>query len=61
MLRRDGPALAEAIAGLTDAELDTPVQFRREGPPWTVEQLVERVLIGHVTSHGASIREALGS
>jgi hypothetical protein len=58
--RRDAVALTAAIRALTDEQLDRSVQFRRDGPPWSVAELVQRVFVGHIQMHATSIHEAIG-
>src|SRR4051812_46344445 len=55
-LRREGAAVASALRALSDEQLDrtAPMAFAG-GQPWSAADLIERVLIGHPTQHGASI------
>ncbi len=59
-LRRDGDGLARVVRGLSDEQLGltTPVFGGRE---MSVEQILERVVIGHPRQHLASIHAALGA
>lgn len=59
LARREGADAARLVARLTDAQLDTEGSF--QGKPWTSEQMIRRVLIGHTGNHLASIRAALGA
>lgn len=58
MLRDNAERAAAQIRALSDDDLQRP----GEGPmsAWTAEQLIRRVLIGHVAMHESSIREATG-
>ncbi|MCL4553406.1 MAG: hypothetical protein M1305_07660, partial [Candidatus Marsarchaeota archaeon] len=60
LLRRDGRRAAEAVRALTDEQLDRQAPPNGTRPARTAQDVVERILINHVTAHGASIREALG-
>ena len=60
LLRRDGELAAGAVRALTDEQLDRMSLPTADGrPPRTAGQVVERILIGHVLGHGASIRAAI--
>jgi uncharacterized damage-inducible protein DinB len=59
LLRSGGAAAARAVRELTDEQLDrAPTTPGR--PSWTAGEVVERILIGHVYSHMASMRAAIG-
>ncbi|HET7034661.1 MAG TPA: DinB family protein [Thermomicrobiaceae bacterium] len=61
LLRANAAAAADEVRGWSDAHLARTGKYIEDLPePWTVEQWVARVLTGHVTSHLASIRAALG-
>ena len=62
LLRREGQAAADMLRGFSDGQLDgmAPMPFAG-GAHWSVEQLVNRVLIGHPEEHTQSIRKAIGS
>lgn len=57
MLRSEGKAAADAVRALSDEQLDrtAPMAFAG-GQEWSAADLIERILIGHPTEHGASIR-----
>jgi hypothetical protein len=56
LLRRNGESAAGMIRGLSDEQLDrTGTLF---GGPMSAQQIIEDVLIGHLTGHLASIRAA---
>jgi hypothetical protein len=57
-LRRNGASAAGFVRGLRDEELDRPVPSRDGSRTWRLEEMVERLLIGHVEEHLASIRRA---
>lgn len=62
LLRRDGQQAASTVRGLSDEQLDrtSPMSFM-DGAPWSTQQFIENVLIGHVQTHSQSIKEAVGS
>jgi uncharacterized damage-inducible protein DinB len=57
LLRKNAGAAAQSVRGLSDEQLgrskDTPAGAM------TVEQMIERILIGHVKGHHDSIRSAM--
>jgi hypothetical protein len=59
-LRTFGDAALRYVRGLTDKELEGTARFEPAGADLTAAQLVEGVLIGHLTGHFASIRAAAG-
>jgi uncharacterized damage-inducible protein DinB len=59
LLRRDGEAAARAVRELTDEQLDRQAPVADGRPGLTAGGVVERILIGHVLGHGASIRACL--
>ncbi len=60
LFRRDGEAAARAVRELTDEQLDRQSPTTDGRPGRTAGEVVERILIGHVLGHGASIRAAIG-
>jgi uncharacterized protein (TIGR03083 family) len=58
LMRSGGAAAAEIVRGLSDEQLARTGQFADGMPPLTVQQMIELILIGHVQSHGASIKNA---
>lgn len=60
LLRKNGATAAGAIRGLSDEQLDRSGSLLG-GPPMTTQQVVERVLIGHVQEHHGSIRATVGA
>jgi len=48
------------LRGLTDEQLAKSGVIFQDAPPFTVEQLVTRALIGHTDEHMRSIRKTLG-
>ncbi len=60
LLRRDGEKAAQAVRELTDEQLDRQSPTTEGRPSLTAGGVVERILIGHVLGHGASIRAAIG-
>jgi hypothetical protein len=59
-LQTFGDAALRYVRGLTDKELEGTARFEPAGADLTAAQLVEGVLIGHLTGHFASIRAAAG-
>ena len=60
LLRRDGEAAARAVRELTDEQLDRQAPVTDGRPALTAGGVIERILMGHVLGHGASIRAATG-
>jgi hypothetical protein len=58
LLRTNGAKAGTMVRGLSDAQLARTAKIL--GQEMSAEQFIERVLLGHVASHGASIRAALG-
>ena len=57
VLRQNGTAVADAIRGLSDEQLDrTAVIELFGGAPMSAQQLIERVLVGHARQHLASLQ-----
>ncbi|HZS32689.1 MAG TPA: maleylpyruvate isomerase N-terminal domain-containing protein [Methylomirabilota bacterium] len=59
LLRQNAAAAAAAVRALGDAELDRTATLM--GGPTSTAQVIERILIGHVQEHHASITKALAS
>jgi len=58
--KKGAAAAAEAVRGLSDGELaKTGVVFTGM-PPVSAEELVKRILLGHVDAHFGSIRKTIG-
>jgi len=57
LLRESGPEMAAAIRAIPDEQLDL-TRDTAVGP-MSVEQRLERVVIGHITSHRGSIEGAI--
>ena len=53
-------AAAAAVRVLSDAELDRSGTVLTGAPPMTTQQVVEGILISHITGHLGSIRETVG-
>lgn len=58
--RRNAAAAAERVRALTDDELTRSRFLPHFDRTFTVDELVEQVLIGHPTGHLASLRKTLG-
>ncbi len=62
LLRSNAAAAAAEVRQLTDEQLERSGKYIEELPePWTVEQWIERILVGHVTGHLASITATIGA
>lgn len=60
-LHEKGAAAAAAtVRALSDAELDRSGTVLTGAPPMTTQQVVEGILISHITGHLGSIRETVG-
>jgi hypothetical protein len=60
-LHEKGAAAAAAtVRALSDAELDRSGSVLTGAPPMTTQQVVEGILISHITGHLGSIRETVG-
>lgn len=60
LLRGNAEAAAAEVRQLSDAQLAVSGRFVTEIPDaWTVDEWIERVLIGHVHDHLGTIRAAL--
>lgn len=60
LLKKGGAAAATTVRGLSDEQLGRSAPVLG-GPPMTAEQMIERVLIGHVQEHHGNIRQAIGA
>lgn len=62
LLRHNAAAAGDEVRRLSDEQLARAGRYDDAQPePWTVDQWIERVLIGHVYRHLESIRAALAS
>lgn len=61
LLRRDGQAVAAAMRGLSDEQLDRSAPVALAGGATISAQQMAEFLIGHPTEHLASMEAALGS
>ena len=59
MLRQNGTATAGILRNLSDAQLDTGIEFL--GHPMTVESLAQNGLVGHAEEHLASLQSVTAS
>ncbi len=60
LLRTNGTAAATTVRGLREDQLGRSASVLTGAPPMTVQQVIERILIGHVQEHLGSIRAATG-
>lgn len=61
-LHEKGAATAAAVLrGLSDAELDRKGTVLTGMPPMTTQQVIEAILINHISDHMGSIRTTIGS
>jgi hypothetical protein len=60
LLRQNGSAALGIVRGLSDAQLDGSAPVLG-GAPMTLQQVIERILIGHVQDHHSSIRTAIAA
>ncbi len=60
LLRKNAAAAAGTVRGLSDQQLERSAPVLG-GPPMTAQQMVERVLIGHVKEHHGSIQATVGA
>ena len=60
LLRRNGEAAARVVRALDDSQLDSSATIITGRPPLTAQQVTERILIGHVRGHLATIQTAIG-
>ena len=61
LLRRNGEAAARVVRALDDAQLDNSATIIIGRPPLTAQQVTERILIGHVRGHLATVQAAIGA
>jgi uncharacterized damage-inducible protein DinB len=61
LLRRNGEAAAHVVRDLDDSQLDSSATIITGMPPMTAQQVSERILIGHVCGHLATIQTAIGA
>lgn len=59
LLRQNAALAAATVRGLTDDQLDRIAQARIG--PMKVQEMIERILIGHVQNHLDSIRATIGA
>ena len=59
LLRQNGALAAGTVRGLSDDQLDRIAQARIG--PMKVQEMIERILIGHVENHLGSIRATVGA
>jgi hypothetical protein len=59
-MRSHGAAAAAIVRGPSDEQLDRTTDAIPGMPPVSAAQLIEMALIGHVTDHVASIKQATG-
>ena len=60
LLQTNGAKAAEAVRGLSDADLDRSGTVLSGMPPMSAAQVIERILINHVNEHMGSIRATVG-
>jgi Mycothiol maleylpyruvate isomerase N-terminal domain len=58
--KKGAAAAAAAVRDLSDAELATTGIVFTGMPPVSAEELVKRILLGHIDSHFGSIRKTIG-
>ncbi len=58
--KKGAAAAAAAVRGLSDAELAKTGTVFAGMPPVSAEELVRRILLGHVDGHFGSIRQTIG-
>jgi uncharacterized damage-inducible protein DinB len=61
LLLRNGEAAARVVRDLDDAQLDSSATIITGMPPLTAQQVTERILIGHVRAHLATVQAAIGA
>jgi len=59
--RRDLPVMVATVRALKDEDLSRSADFLRGSEPWTIEQFIERVFIGHIKTHLASIESSVAA
>jgi hypothetical protein len=60
LLRNNGSAISEYIAGLDDADLDRSGQLSAAGGAINTQQVVDNIIIQSATEHLASRKAATG-
>lgn len=60
LLKKNAAAAASTVRGLSDEQLDRSAPVLG-GSPMTAQQMIERVLIGHVKEHHGSIQAVVGA
>jgi hypothetical protein len=60
LLRRNATVAARTVRAMTDEQLGRSGVYVEGMPTMTVAKLLQRILVGHVTGHLASIRAAVG-
>jgi hypothetical protein len=61
LLQRNGEVAARAVRALDDSQLDSSAAIITGRPPLTAQQVTERILIGHVRGHLATIQTAISA
>ncbi len=61
LLRQNAALAAGTVRGLGDDQLDRTASVLAGMPPMSVQQIIERILIGHVQEHLQSVRTAIGA
>jgi hypothetical protein len=61
LLRRNGAALVDYVAGLSDAELDRSGHLALAGGKMSAQQFIEAVILNSGGEHFASMKAAVGS
>ena len=61
LLRRNGAALVDYVAGLSDAELDRTGHLALAGGKMSAQQFIEAVILSSGGEHFASMKAAVGS
>ena len=61
LLRRNGAALVDYVAGLSDAELDRTGHLALAGGKMSAQQFIEAVILNSGGEHFASMKAAVGS
>ena len=58
LIKTNSPAAAQIVRGLSDEQLDRKATLLTGMPEFSVEQVIEMLLIGHPAAHTESIRKA---
>jgi hypothetical protein len=61
ILRANGAAVAEYVAGLGDTDLDRTGHIAAAGGDMTTEQLIENIILGSAGEHFANVKGAAGA